>query len=123
MTKIKVICVTKNEYDLIEHFIIYYGYLFGYNNVNIIDNISTDENVIKVYEKYIPLGINVFYEPNYEYNGQADAFNKYMNLEKSKCDFLIGLDTDEFLFSCENFKNGLDPFCKNKILDTFNSYK
>ena len=103
MTRIKIFCVTKNEYDLIEHFIVYYGYLFGYNNLIIIDNNSTHETVLSLYDKYIKLGITVVYEPNYTGNGQADMFNKYMSLEKSNCDFLFGLDTDEFLFSIREF--------------------
>lgn len=123
MVNVKVFCVTKNEYDLIEHFIIYYGYLFGYNNLIIIDNNSTDELVLKIYDKYIKLGIKVFYESSYHGNGQADMFNKYMRLEQLNCDFLIGLDTDEFLFSVEDFNNGNDPFCKEKILQIFNSYE
>jgi hypothetical protein len=122
MVNVKIFCVTKNEYDLIEHFIIYYGYLFGYNNLIIIDNNSTDELVLKIYDKYINLGIKVVYESNYQGNGQADMFNKYMFLEKSNCDFLVGLDTDEFLFSYDDFKKGNDPFCKEKILQIFNSY-
>lgn len=122
MVDVKIFCVTKNEYDLIEHFIVYYGYLFGYNNLIIIDNNSTHELVLKIYDKYIKLGIKVVYEPNYNGNGQADMFDKYMSLEKSSCDFLIGLDTDEFLFSYDDFKNGNDPFCKENILQIFNSY-
>ena len=122
MVNIKIFCVTKNEYDLIENFILYYGYLFGYNNITIIDNNTTDIVVLKIYEKYINLGINVVYEPNYEGNGQGEIFTKYMNLEKTKCDFLIGLDTDEFLFSCSDFNNGDDPFNKEKILQILSSY-
>ena len=122
MVSVKIFCVTKNEYDLIEHFIVYYGYLFGYNNLIIIDNNSTDELVLKIYDKYIKLGITVVYEPNYDGIGQAVMFNKYMSLEKSNCDFLIGLDTDEFLFSYDDFNNGNDPYCKEKILQIFDSY-
>jgi len=122
MAKVKIFCVTKNEYDLIENFIIYHGYLFGYNNLTIIDNNSTNELVLKIYDKYINLGIKVVYEPNYEDAGQSIMFNKYMSLEKSNCDFLIGLDTDEFLFSHADFDKGNNPFCKEKILEIFNSY-
>ena len=122
MANVKIFCVTKNEYDLIENFIIYYGYLFGYNNLTIIDNNSTNELVLKIYDKYINLGIKVVYESNYQGNGQGDMFTKYMSLERENCDFLIGLDTDEFLFSDDDFKKGDDPFCKEKILEIFNSY-
>ena len=122
MANIKIFCVTKNEYDLIEHFIVYYGYLFGYNNIIIIDNNSTHKLVLEIYEKYIKLGIKVVYEPNYKGTGQGDMFTKYMSLEKLTCDFLIGLDTDEFLFSYDDLKNEYDPFCKEKILQIFDSY-
>lgn len=122
MVNVKVFCVTKNEYDLIEDFIIYYGYLFGYNNLIIIDNNSTNDLVFKIYDKYINLGVTVVNEPNYEGNGQGEIFTKYMQLEKINCDFLIGLDTDEFLFSCDNLKNEQDPFCKETILQILNSY-
>jgi hypothetical protein len=42
---------------------------------------------------------------------------------KSESKFLIGLDTDEFLFSNDNLKNGLNPFDKDKILSVFDSYE
>lgn len=123
MTRVKIFCVTKNEYDLIEHFIIYYSFLFGYNNVHIIDNHSSDEEVLKIYSKYINLGVTVVYEGNYEGNGQAVLFTKYMSLERDNCDFMIGLDTDEFLFCNEDFKKGDNAFCKDKILQTIETYK
>jgi len=123
MTVIKVFCMTKNEYDLIEDFILYYGYLFGYKNVTIIDNNSDNPQVLDIYIKYQKLGLNVVFESNYTNQGQGDAFTKYMTLEKFNCDFLIGLDTDEFLFSLEDLKNGNDSFCKTKILQIFDNYK
>jgi len=119
---VKVFCVTKNEYDLIEHFIIYYGYLFGYNNVIIIDNNSTNKIVLDIYDKYINLGITVVNGESYQGEGQSNSFNKYMKLLQFECDFLIGLDTDEFLFSCDDFKNNNNPFCKEKIFQILNSY-
>jgi len=45
-----------------------------------------------------------------------------MNLGICGFGLLIGLDTDEFLFSHDDFKNGNDPFCKENILQIFNSY-
>ena len=110
--------MSKDEYDLIEDFILYYGYLFSYENIIIIDNESTNEDVLKIYEKYKKLGVNVYTESNYASNGQGNAFNKYMNMYKSKCDFMIGLDTDEFLYLC----NSNDPCNKNDIINMFNNY-
>ena len=122
MASIKIFCVTKNEYDLIEDFILYHGNLVGYNNIIIIDNASSNKNVFEIYEKYKLLGVKVHYENNYSGNGQADSFNKYMNMYKESCDYLIGLDTDEFLFSYDEFKKNNNPFNKEKILEVFNSY-
>ena len=72
--------------------------------------------VLEIYNKYQILGVNIYYESNYNGNGQADSFNKYMNIYKNSCDYLIGLDTDEFLFSYEEFQNNNDPFNREKII-------
>jgi len=117
MVLAKVFCMTKNEYDLIEDFIIYYGYLFGYENIIIIDNNSTHATVAEVYKKYKPLGVTIYYEPNYTGANQGINFTKYMNQYKHECEFLIGLDTDEFLFSCET-----TSFDKKDILKVLNNY-
>jgi hypothetical protein len=93
----KVFCVTKDEYDLIEDFIIYYGEIFGYNNVIIIDNMSTNEHVLQVYERYKPKGVTVTQWESYEKGEQGRAFTTVMNTYKDTCEFLIGLDTDEIM--------------------------
>ena len=123
MSLVKVFCMTKDEYDLIEDFIIYYAYLFGYENIIIIDNESTNKEVLRIYEKYLKLGITLYTESSYEGNNQGIIFTKYMNIHKETCKYLIGLDTDEFLFSYNHFLNG-DDFCKKEnILSVFNTYE
>jgi hypothetical protein len=97
MSLAKIFCVSKDEYDLIEDFIVYYGEIFGYENVIIIDNMSTNTHVLNVYAKYKSFGITVVQTPSYQGNGQGDAFTSVMKQYVDKCDFLIGLDTDEFL--------------------------
>ena len=47
---IKVICVTKNEYQLIEPFIQFYGKIFGFENTNYIIEIL-NQNIKKREEK------------------------------------------------------------------------
>jgi hypothetical protein len=113
--KYKIFTLTKNEYDLIEDFINYYGKIFGYENLIIIDNMSDDERVINIYKKY-ENKINIVYEEGYANKG-GDHFTKYMLKEKNNCDYMIGLDTDEFLIYNENneyhshdLKNYLDEY-------------
>lgn len=109
--RFKLFTVTKNEYDLIEDFILYYGNLFGFENLIVIDNGSDDEHVLQVYERYIPRGLTVVVEKGYEGDRQASHFTKHMNLHKSSCDWLIGLDTDEFLA----YKDGDDYKCEDLV--------
>jgi hypothetical protein len=94
----KIFTVTKDEYDLIEDFINYYSYLFGVHNVYIIDNGSTNIKVLEVYDKFISKGGTIYKHLDYTKGGQGEAFTKYMNIHKNECKFLIGVDTDEFLY-------------------------
>jgi hypothetical protein len=92
----KVFTVTKNEYDLIEDFIHYYGILFGYDNVVVIDNGSTDARVLDVYARSTPKGVTVVTRAGYRGAQQGDHFTEIMSLYKESAEFLIGLDTDCF---------------------------
>jgi sugar phosphate isomerase/epimerase len=112
-TLAKIFTVTRDEYDLIEDFIIYYGSIFGYNNVVIIDNGSTHEKVLDIYKYYTNHGVEIVYESNYKGNGQGNAFTKHMLRYKEKAQYLIGLDTDEFIF-LDNHE--LDPTAIRRYL-------
>ena len=92
----KVFTVTKNETDLIESFILYHGKMFGYRNIIIIDRMSTCPIVKGVYYKYIKQGVTIVYENSKI--PQGVLLTKYMNQYKKACKFLIGLDTDEFIY-------------------------
>lgn len=92
----KVFTVTKNEYDLIEDFIVYHGHIFGYENIIIMDNGSTNSSVIDVYNRYSSKGVEILYTTGYDGNKQGIHFTNAMRCFKDSCDFLIGLDTDCF---------------------------
>ena len=94
---IRVIVCTKNELDLIEPFLQYYGYLFGFENITVIDNNSTHPSVLQIYEKYKPRGVEVINEPaSFEFVHQF--MTNYVMDACKKCDWLLTLETDEFLF-------------------------
>jgi hypothetical protein len=104
----KIFCVTRDEYDLIEDFILYYGYFFGYNNIIIIDNNSIDPIVLNVYKKYASLGVTIVNTPDYKTDSQGKAFTKFMLEYVSQCKWLIGLDTDEFMAPVDEEQDLLD---------------
>lgn len=110
---VKICLLTKNEYDTIEDFILFYGSLFGYENLHIIDNGSTNEHVISVYDKYKLYGINVTVDAR-PLNNHAEMMTEYMLKLKSQCKYIIPLDTDEFLFFTDN-----TPLTKENVLNYF----
>jgi hypothetical protein len=118
---VKVFCITKNEYDLIEDFIKYYGYLFGYSNIIIIDNMSDHPIVLEIYDKYKELGVIIHQEKSYQGGSQGINFTNYMFRYRNHCKFLLGIDTDEFLFSTKHLEKGLNPFLKEHVLEAFNN--
>ena len=91
----KVICVTKDEYDLIETFIVFYGKIFGYNNVIIIDNGSTDQRVLDVYKKYPEVEVRV---DAFCFQQVTEVMTKYIIEYKDTCDYMLLLETDEYLY-------------------------
>lgn len=94
----KVFCLTKNEYDLIEDYIIFYGSLVGYENVVIIDNGSTHPEVPGIYRKYEAKGVRIHVDDR-QMKKQADIMTDCMRLYQNECEFMLPLDTDEFLYT------------------------
>lgn len=93
----KVILLTKDAYDLIESFIQYYGYLFDMKNIIIVDNGSTNPHVLKVYEKYTQQGVTVITDRS-PFHTANIFMTKHMLALKGTCEFIIPMETDEFIY-------------------------
>jgi hypothetical protein len=89
---IKIATMVKDEDDIVEEWIKYHGKIFGYNNLFIIDNCSTD-NTYNICQKFVEKGLNLEVRDNYSKKG--DYMTEIKN--KNKCDFFIPLDIDEFI--------------------------
>ena len=57
---LKIFLMTKNEPELLESWIKYHGYIFGLDNIYVLDG-SDDSRVLRVYEKFQPLGLSDFH--------------------------------------------------------------
>lgn len=97
MSLAKVICLTKNEYDLVEDFITFYGSIFGYDNIIIIDNGSDLQDVKDVYEKYTKRGVVVEYDKR-PMTDMNKMITEKMSAYKGSAKFLLPIDTDEFIY-------------------------
>ncbi|WP_109313747.1 glycosyltransferase family 2 protein [Ruegeria sp. AU67] len=95
MSKLKIFLMTKNEGELIKDWILYHAHLFGIENIHILDG-SDDEQVLQVYELYKQKGLNVHHS-NSGLDDLAIELTQLMHAHKGTGNFLIKLDTDEFL--------------------------
>jgi hypothetical protein len=94
---VKIFTMVKDEVDIIDDWLKYHGSLFGYENLYIIDNYSTD-GTYEILQKYSNI-IYVRREYNYKKKG------KYMkNLIKKYCknEIAFPIDIDEFIVLYEN---------------------
>lgn len=95
MAKLKIFLMTRNDLIFIEEWIIYHGYLFGLENLYIVDG-SDDPEVLAVYDFYKVHGLNVHYSSS-GLNELAGEITELMHQHKGDDSFLIKMDTDEFL--------------------------
>ena len=109
---VKLFTMVKDEDDIVEDWIIYHGKLFGYKNLYVIDNYSSD-NTYKILQKYEKeKGINLSREMDYKKKG------KYMtNLINSVSNYDIAypIDIDEFIVHYDENNNTISS-------DKVNSY-
>jgi hypothetical protein len=111
--------MTKNEKYLIKHWIDYHGEIFGYDNLHIIDD-SDDIDVLNYYKTIENLGITFYKNPLSNLNNLADTITSVMHSLKNQCDFLIKLDTDEFIGRYDKNTNNIS-IDKEEILESINS--
>jgi hypothetical protein len=110
--------MTKNEKYLIKQWIQYHGEIFGYENIYVIDD-SDDVEVLDYYNfisKAFPINI-YFNNPNL--NNIVNKINQIMNYIKCDCDFMIKMDTDEFIGVYDENTNEVS-INKEIIRNTFN---
>ena len=96
-TLCKIVTLSKNEYDLIEDFLIYYDSIVGVENIVIVDNGSDDPRVLAVYEKYRKRGLTVEGDSK-GMMSMAQIVTDAILRHRGGAKFIMPLDTDEFLF-------------------------
>lgn len=103
MLKIVIFTMVKNEEDIIKEWIEYHGNIFGFNNLCIIDNFSTD-NTHEICKEYISKGILLRQETDYKKKGiLTSEYSKSI-----KCDIFIPLNIDEFICYYDKKNNSVN---------------
>jgi hypothetical protein len=101
---IKLFTMVKDENDIILDWILYHGSIFGYNNLYIIDNYSTD-GTFEIIQRFNNL-INIYRESDYTQKGtyMTNLINKYC----TKNDIAFPLDIDEFIVYYDKNNNKIN---------------
>ena len=121
--KIIVATMVKDEADITDHWINYHGNIFGYKNIYIVDNMSSDgtyELCLRYKKKF---GIHLKRHDNYLEKG--DEMTKIM--KTSNCDIFFPIDIDEFIVFYNRKKkeikiNNIIPYFKKLIQNKANNY-
>ena len=91
---VKLFTIVKDECDIVREWIIYHGSMFGWNNIYVIDNYSTD-GTYEIIQEFKDL-IHISREPDYRKKGEymTNLINTYCNGDES---IAFPLDIDEFI--------------------------
>lgn len=117
--KIKIVCTTRNEYDLVEDFVLYHSHIVGFENIVLVDNGSDHPDIPDLLNSFRDWGVEVIEAP--ERTGgawQNVLMTKVIHQIKDRCDYVVPIDTDEFMVSYDDVLTH-QPFSKERILQQF----
>lgn len=100
---IKLFTIVKDETDIVAEWVHYHGRLFGYANLYIIDNMSTDGSHEKLLDLQVKYGCSVFRRPNYALKGEymTELIREYCSHKNESGNYTTPMaypiDIDEFI--------------------------
>ena len=100
----KIFTIVKDEVDIVDDWLIYHGCMFGWNNIYIIDNYSSDGTWEKINE-FSHL-VNIFRENDYTKKGEymTHLINTYCH----EGEIAFPIDIDEFIVYYDNNNISID---------------
>lgn len=94
---VKIFCVMRDEYDLLEDFCSHYSRLVGAENIILLDHRSSRPDVLESYRSWQEKGVTVVPVASYQGNGQGAAFTAIMRQHAFTAEWLVPVDADMFL--------------------------
>lgn len=112
---IKLFTMVKDENDIIRDWIVYHGSMFGFDNLYIIDNFSTD-GTYEIIEDLRNIGIHIYRMNDYKRKGEY--MKQLIDENCSANDIAFPIDIDEFIVYYDNNKISIN---KTLILSYMNT--
>jgi hypothetical protein len=111
---VKIFTMVKDENDIVEDWVIYHGSMFGFENLYIIDNYSTDGTYEILVHLSLKTPINIFRLNDYSLKGQymTEFIEKYGKEDK----IAYPIDIDEFVVLYNKVNNTIS-IDKEKIMN------
>ncbi len=97
-TIIKVVAMTMNDWPLLKDWVIYHGELIGYEHLYVIDGSTHKDCITFLTHARDDLGVNVIFS-SAGLNELAGLLSEMSRQISKASDFVVKLDTDEFLAS------------------------
>jgi hypothetical protein len=95
---VKVVLMTKDEWPLVRDWVMHHAHLFGAENLYVIDGSSARSRARRFLAGAAArLGVAVFWMPAASLEETGEAFNAVLRSLRWSADFVLKLDTDEFL--------------------------
>jgi hypothetical protein len=110
----KLFTIVKDEVDIVEDWLIYHGCMFGWNNIFIIDNYSSDGTWEKINE-YKDL-VKIFRE--HDYSKKGDYMRNLINNHCHNGEIAFPIDIDEFVVYYDNNVVSVDKDLINNYINT-----
>ena len=109
---VKILTMVKDEDDIVKEWVLYHGSIFGFKNLYIIDNFSTDKTYNILLELKNKYNIQIFRFNNYLLKGQYMTYllNKFCKDHK----FCFPIDIDEFIVYYNKNNNKIN--CDKNII-------
>jgi len=127
MAHVACVMMQKDEVHFLEPWLVYHGHLFGFENLYVLDNGSTDPGVLLTLARYAGRGVNVDFSPSrrdHYLNKGAVVGAVIHRLEvTARYDFFFPMDCDEFVIKQTEWGFTCDPAAIHAHLATLRDEK
>ena len=112
----KVVLITKDERDILDDFLTFYGTIFGYENVLVVDNGSTDPDVVASLERFAAKGVVVRVDAR-PFPQAVQFMSEHMASLRGTCRWILPLETDEFIFMLKRANDSKYATNRNDVME------